>query len=104
MSALEQIKKIIVEKANPDKIILFGSRARGVHREDSDYDILIVKNDISQDKHLVGFIYKEFYNRKLGVPVDLLLIDTDKYNKLSNETGYVYKKIKQEGEIIYEAV
>lgn len=32
----------IVEKINPLKIILFGSRAHGTHRKDSDLDFLIV--------------------------------------------------------------
>jgi predicted nucleotidyltransferase len=33
----------IVEACDPDKIILFGSRARGDHRPNSDVDILVIK-------------------------------------------------------------
>jgi len=44
---LKLIKEIILKTAKKhnieiDKIILFGSRARGDYREDSDWDILIV--------------------------------------------------------------
>jgi predicted nucleotidyltransferase len=39
----EVIVRRIVEAVQPDKIILFGSRARGDARPDSDYDILVIK-------------------------------------------------------------
>jgi predicted nucleotidyltransferase len=37
------IVRRIVETAQPDKIILFGSRARGDARPDSDFDVLVIK-------------------------------------------------------------
>jgi len=37
------IVRRIVETAQPEKIILFGSRARGDARPDSDFDILVIK-------------------------------------------------------------
>jgi hypothetical protein len=35
------------------------------------------------------------------VLIDFLAIDYDKYNKLKNETGYIYKTIEQEGQVLY---
>src|SRR5215210_1889245 len=40
----DQIVQRIISAADPDKIILFGSRARGTHRPDSDIDLLVVQN------------------------------------------------------------
>jgi uncharacterized protein len=37
------IVRCIVETAQPDKIILFGSRARGDARPNSDFDVLVIK-------------------------------------------------------------
>lgn len=34
----------IIKNYNPEKIILFGSRARDEERSDSDYDFIIIKN------------------------------------------------------------
>ena len=41
---LESAVKRIVVEYQPEKIILFGSRARSEERADSDYDFIIVKN------------------------------------------------------------
>lgn len=40
---LEQIVERIREAAQPDRIVLFGSRARGTARSDSDFDIIVIK-------------------------------------------------------------
>ena len=100
MNILDVINEIIIEKVNPDKIILFGSRARGDNKLDSDYDILILKDNIS-DRAVVGMIYKEFFYRKINVAVDLLTLDNKKYDDLNEVNGYVYKQIKKEGKVIW---
>lgn len=40
---IDEAIKTIVKEYQPEKIILFGSRATGEHRPDSDYDFIIVK-------------------------------------------------------------
>jgi predicted nucleotidyltransferase len=50
MKELDKIIDIIVRVVSPDKIILFGSRAREDNREDSDYDLLIFKHCDSRRK------------------------------------------------------
>ncbi len=42
-SELDEIVAKIIEEGNPLKVVLFGSRARGDHRPDSDIDLLIVE-------------------------------------------------------------
>jgi predicted nucleotidyltransferase len=40
---IDDIVRRIVETVQPDKIILFGSRARGDARPNSDFDVLVIK-------------------------------------------------------------
>ncbi len=40
---IEEIVRRVVRIARPDKIVLFGSRARGDARASSDYDLLIIQ-------------------------------------------------------------
>lgn len=67
----------------------------------SDVDLLIVKKGLKKGRDIIGSIYRAFYENNIGIPVDVLAVDYDRYIALSNEIGYVYKTIKKEGEIIY---
>jgi len=42
---IESIKEQLLDKYKPDKIIIFGSYARGEFSEDSDLDFLIIKKN-----------------------------------------------------------
>jgi hypothetical protein len=44
----------------------------------------------------------EFLDKKIRIPIDLIAVDYDKYNKLNDDIGYIYKTIKREGKILYE--
>jgi predicted nucleotidyltransferase len=97
-----QIIDIIVSKVSPDKVILFGSYARGDYRKDSDIDILIVKKNLKNEREITNILYMEFLDKKIRIPIDLIAIDYDKYNKLNDDIGYIYKTIKREGKVLYE--
>jgi predicted nucleotidyltransferase len=99
---LDQIVSIIVSTVSPDKIILFGSYARGDYKKNSDIDILILKKGLKNEREVTGGLYMEFLNKDITMPVDLIAIDCDKYDALSNDIGYIYKTIKREGRVVYE--
>ena len=99
---IDQIIDTIVSTVTPDKIILFGSYARGDNRENSDIDILILKKGLNNERDITSRLYMDFFDKKIPVPVDLIAIDYDKYNRLNDDIGYIYKTISQEGKVIYE--
>ena len=99
---IDKIIPIIVSLASPDQIILFGSYARGDNTQKSDIDLLIIKKNLKNGRDISGDIYMALYDNKIGIPVDLLTIDYNRYIELSDEIGYIYKTIKKEGKIIYE--
>jgi len=98
---IDKIIPMIVSLASPEQIILFGSYARGDYTDKSDIDLLIVKKDLKNGREINNILYREFFENKIDVPVDLISVDYNKYNELNNTIGYIYKTIKEEGKILY---
>ncbi len=96
---LQTIIKGVVRIADPDKIILFGSRATGKARKDSDYDILVLKKNCNQ-KSLLHLLYSKGLNA--GVPVDILVNTPERFEELKQKWFYVYSDIAKTGKVIYE--
>lgn len=94
--------KIIRDVVEPDRIILFGSRAREDFSENSDFDIMIVIDD--------NFNKREIFNKislKLigfGYPVDLVVVNKAIFETNKNNYSLVYYYANKEGVSIYEKV
>jgi uncharacterized protein len=97
---LRKALEAIIEVAAPDKIILFGSRAKGNARIDSDYDLLVLKKGLVRSRELCQKIYLNF--RNIGAPVDILVCDYDKFETEKNLPYKIYNTINIEGKIVYE--
>ena len=66
----DEIVRRLVEAVGPDEIILFGSRARGNARQDSDIDLLLIKDSSEPPHRRVIQAYRALVG--LGVPKDIL--------------------------------
>jgi len=94
------IKRIILEEFSKhgidvEEVILFGSRARGDFREDSDWDILVVvTQDIDRDtyRELWYSVYK-----RIDFPVDLIIVPKKILEKYRDSTGFIYHYALKEG-------
>ena len=77
-AAIERMVEIIVEGWDPVQIILFGSRARGDHREDSDVDLLVVLDEVTDYSVQCGAIGRALdctrtaRDIKLATPADVV--------------------------------
>jgi predicted nucleotidyltransferase len=98
---LDQIIALIVAEAAPDQIILFGSYARGDNREKSDVDLLIVKKGLNNALEITGNLHIALSYSDIDIAVDLLAVDSDRYEALKDEIGLVYKTIHKEGKVVY---
>ncbi len=98
---LAGIVDIIVETVEPDKIILFGSRARDEEGAGSDYDLLIVKNGISNERTISRLTYRSLLEHCSAVPVDILVADERMLQKARGKIGDVLTRILAEGRQIY---
>lgn len=101
--AQKKIRKMvqrIVEEFDPEKIILFGSHAKGTAGPDSDADFLVVmkikgskrKKAIEMDMALAG----------MGLPKDLILVTPEEVAKYRNLVGTIIYPALREGKVLYE--
>ncbi len=97
---LSEIIKRIVKDVAPDKIILFGSRAKKESKNWSDYDICILKNKIENKRKLTQMIYKNLFG--VGAAVDIIVETPDKFNELRNKWFLVHSEIARSGNVVYE--
>ncbi len=68
-SALGTAVRRIVERFDPDEVILFGSRARGDARKDSDYDLLIVGPSDDPQRKRTGDAYAALHEISISMDV-----------------------------------
>ena len=97
---LEKAIEIIILSVDPEKIILFGSRARDDHNKESDYDICVIKKGVSHRRKLAQQIYKFLYG--MGVPVDIIVETPEKFEELKGNPFMIYKEISTSGKVVYE--
>lgn len=97
---LREIVRRIVEVARPDKIILFGSAARGSMRPESDVDLLIVKAGAHRLETA-----QELYRHFWGIPVslDLVVATPEDLAEHGTEVGMIYAPALRDGRVIYAA-
>ena len=101
---IDKIINIVVSIIHPDKIVLFGSYARGDAHSGSDVDILILKKGITKTRSYSGKIHAEMCRNKVVTPVDVIVMDSDVYDNHIDSVGLIYKTINQEGVVVYGTI
>jgi predicted nucleotidyltransferase len=98
---IEEAVRRLVVAARPLKIILFGSRARGDAREDSDLDLLVIEREVTD--RAAEMVRLNRVLRGLILPVELVVVSGLMFEEWSNTPGTVYYEAKREGEVLYES-
>lgn len=98
---LQEIIRRIVEVAQPEKIILFGSAARGEVGLNSDVDLLVVKSGEFDQSRLVGDIYMNLHG--VGQAVDVILVTPEQIERYRNTHCLIIAPALREGKEVYHA-
>ena len=98
---LDEIVRRIVRIAAPERIILFGSAARGEMGPNSDYDLLVIKPGCSHRRRLAQDIHANL----LGVDgaVDVVVVTPEDVERYRNSHALVIAPALREGRVIYAA-
>jgi predicted nucleotidyltransferase len=91
-----------VEVLAPERIYLFGSRARGDAREDSDYDLLIiVKERTGPGYHTERLAYDALWG--LGLAKDLVIFTHEQFSRQRLVVASLPATVEREGRLLYAA-
>ncbi len=96
----EKAIKSIIPAFKPEKIIIFGSYAKGTANEDSDLDILIEFKEVEHKRKLAIQIRKLLAN--FPIATDILVMSMDKESEYKQKKWSIYYHALMEGKLIYE--
>jgi len=94
---LENITKQIISSYSPNKILLFGSQAKGIASIKSDIDLCVIV-DTPNKRRLLADMY---YTIETERPIDILLYTPNEWEICVNDTTSFAHKINTEGIALY---
>lgn len=97
---LQEILRRVVEVAQPERIILFGSAARGEMGPHSDVDLLVVKGGVHRRK-LGMEIYKNLTG--VGCAVDVVVVTPEDIERYGHCPALIIHPALKEGREVYAA-
>ncbi len=97
-AVLDEVIRRIVEVAQPERIILFGSGARGRMGPHSDLDLLVVA-EVDHRRRLATQIYLSL--RGVEAAVDVIVVTPDDVERYRDSHSLVVKPALDEGRTIH---
>jgi predicted nucleotidyltransferase len=97
-----EVVRRLVDVLLPERIYLFGSRARGCAAADSDYDLLVVV----QQRTGTGRTMERQANAalwRLGVPIDVVIVTSDYFAWMLGAAASLPATVEREGRVLYAA-
>lgn len=99
-SFLDEVVRRIVEAVRPEKVVLFGSRARGDSRPTSDIDILVIACSAEPRYRRSAPLYLALSD--LYVPMDIVVYTRAEAEEWSEVPEALVTTALREGRVLYE--
>ena len=96
----DDVVRRIAERFSPDKIILFGSRARGDACPDSDIDLLVLFPEVANPNQRAAELYASLID--FPRPLDIVVSTSSRFERYRNVVNTVYWPASREGKVLYE--
>jgi predicted nucleotidyltransferase len=97
---LPEIVRRLVDEFDPDEIILFGSRAWGQPRPDSDYDLCVIVAE-NEERSLEHAVRAHSCLRGLGISKDVVVTTHARFDRFSRVPASLEAKIRNHGVVLY---
>lgn len=98
---IDDMVRRIVERFHPEKIILFGSYARGQAGPDSDVDLLVVMPVHGSRRDAQLQVRLALHDIRL--PKDVIVVTPDQFERQRNIPGTIVRPALLEGKMLYAA-
>lgn len=99
-SNILKIKEIISSSLNAEKIILFGSYAKGTNTEESDIDICIITEEKRRKLEMLRMLRRALF-KFVAKPVDLLIYNHEEFEERAVGLKSIEREIKEQGISLY---
>ena len=101
---LQRMTAALVEAANPEQVILFGSYARGEAGPDSDVDLIVIEAEPFGPERNVRLEEARLRRALPGfdVSVDILVFSRDDVDYWRDSLNHVLARALREGKVLYE--
>ena len=101
---LDRMVRAIVDEADPERVILFGSRARGDARPDSDVDLVVVESEPFGEgrSRFAEMARLDRAVAEFGVSADILVYGRDDVEYWRDSPNHVLARALREGRTLYE--
>lgn len=96
-----EVVRRILRVAKPERVILFGSAARGELTPDSDIDLLVLE-PAPVDTRQRSVLFADAL-RGLGFPFDVIVMTSDRFEETKDVIGGVAYPAHKFGRVIYES-
>mgnify|MGYP000916970778 FL=1 len=97
--AIQMMVDRLVERFDPDQIILFGSQARGTADPGSDVDLLVIM-PVSGSKR-ARQLEMRMALHDIAVPKDIILVTPDEVARRRDIVGTIVRPALREGKVLY---
>jgi len=98
---IRTVARRIADRFRPERIVLFGSYARGDATENSDIDLLVVMGGppvtARRGAPIIRMLAEEF-----ALPVDVVVRSEETFDKSKGVLGTLSHQVQQEGVVLYE--
>ena len=99
---IQQAANRLADTFHPDRIILFGSYARGTADRHSDVDFLVITDDVKRKNRTKMMTEMASALDDLGFSKDIVIVTPEEFEVDKDIPGTIARYVSKEGKLLYE--